>query len=100
MKPEWVRLSGRKTLVEVDVQPGSKQSGVVGFEPWRGRLKVAVRSPPVDGAANAELVEIMAESLGVKSSRVSVEAGATNRRKTIAILGDHVDSLKALKERE
>ncbi|MDG1536300.1 MAG: DUF167 domain-containing protein [Candidatus Thalassarchaeaceae archaeon] len=100
MKPEWVRLSGRKTLVEVDVQPGSKQSGVVGFEPWRGRLKVAVRSPPVDGAANAELVEIIAESLGVKSSRVSVEAGATNRRKTIAILGDHVDSLKALKERE
>lgn len=100
MTPEWVRLSGRKTLVEVDVQPGSKQSGVVGFEPWRGRLKVAVRSPPVDGAANAELVEIMAESLGVKSSRVSVEAGATNRRKTIAILGDHVDSLKALKERE
>ena len=100
MTPEWVRLSGRKTLVEVDVQPGSKQSGVVGFEPWRGRLKVAVRSPPVDGAANAELIEIMAESLGVKSSRVSVEAGATNRRKTIAILGDHVDSLKALKERE
>ena len=100
MTSEWVRLSGRKTLVEVDVQPGSKQSGVVGFEPWRGRLKVAVRSPPVDGAANAELVEIMAESLGVKSSRVSVEAGATNRRKTIAILGDHVDSLKALKERE
>jgi hypothetical protein len=100
MKPEWVRLSGRKTLVEVDVQPGSKQSGVVGFEPWRGRLKVAVRSPPVDGAANAELVEIIAESLGVKSSRVSVEAGATNRRKTIAIVGNHVDSLKALKERE
>ena len=100
MTPEWVRLSGHKTLVEVDVQPGSKQSGVVGFEPWRGRLKVAVRSPPVDGAANAELVEIIAESLGVKSSRVSVEAGATNRRKTIAILGDHVDSLKALKERE
>ena len=100
MTPEWVRLSGRKTLVEVDVQPGSKQSGVVGFEPWRGRLKVAVRSPPVDGAANAELVEIIAESLGVKSSRVSVEAGATNRRKTIAIVGNHVDSLKALKERE
>ena len=100
MTPEWVRLSGRKTLVEVDVQPGSKQSGVVGFEPWRGRLKVAVRSPPVDGAANAELVDIIAESLGVKSSRVSVEAGATNRRKTIAIVGNHVDSLKALKERE
>ena len=100
MTPEWVRLSGRKTLVEVDVQPGSKQSGVVGFEPWRGRLKVAVRSPPVDGAANTELVEIIAESLGVKSSRVSVEAGATNRRKTIAIVGDHGDSLKALKEGE
>jgi uncharacterized protein YggU (UPF0235/DUF167 family) len=42
----------------------------------------------------------MAASLGVKSSQVSVEAGATNRRKTIAIVGDHVDSLKALKEGE
>lgn len=100
MTPEWVRLSGHKTLVEVDVQPGSKKSGVVGFEPWRGRLKVAVRSPPVDGAANTELLEILAASLGVKSSQVSVEAGATNRRKTISIVGDHVDSLKALKEGE
>ena len=66
MTPEWVRLSGHKTLVEVDVQPGSKKAGVVGFEPWRGRLKVAVRSPPVDGAANTELLEILAASLGVK----------------------------------
>ncbi len=98
MKPEWVRLSGRKTLVEVDVQPGSKRSCVLGFEPWRGRLKVAVRSPPVEGAANSEVVEIFAVSLGVKVGRVSIEHGVSNRRKTIAIKGDFVDSVKALAE--
>lgn len=100
MQPEWVRLSGRKTLVEVDVQPGSKRSGVVGFEPWRGRLKVAVRSPPVEGAANSEVVEIIAATLGLKAGLVSIENGESNRRKTIAIVGDYVDSVKAFAEGE
>ena len=52
-----------------------------------GRLKVAVTSPPVDGEANAAVVELLAKTLGVAKGAVEVIAGATSRRKTIKIAG-------------
>lgn len=52
-----------------------------------GRLKVAVTSPPVDGEANAAVVELLAKTLGVAKSAVEVIAGASSRRKTIKIAG-------------
>lgn len=52
-----------------------------------GRLKVAVTSPPVDGEANAAVVELLAKRLGVAKSAVEVIAGTSSRRKTIKISG-------------
>ena len=52
-----------------------------------GRLKVAVTSPPVDGEANAAVVELIAKTLGVAKGAVEVVAGATSRRKTIKVSG-------------
>lgn len=52
-----------------------------------GRLKVSVTSPPVDGEANAAVIELLAKTLGVARSAVSVVAGATSRRKTVRVLG-------------
>jgi uncharacterized protein (TIGR00251 family) len=52
-----------------------------------GRLKVAVTSPPVDGEANAAVIELIAKSLGVARGAVEVVAGASSRRKTIRVRG-------------
>jgi uncharacterized protein len=52
-----------------------------------GRLKVAVTSPPVDGEANAAVIELIAKTLGVSKSAVEVVAGTTSRRKTIKVSG-------------
>jgi uncharacterized protein len=52
-----------------------------------GRLKVAVTSPPVDGEANAAVIELIAKTLGVARSAVAVIAGATSRRKTLRVYG-------------
>jgi uncharacterized protein (TIGR00251 family) len=52
-----------------------------------GRLKVAVTSPPVDGEANAAVIELIAKTLGVARGAVEVVAGATSRRKTIRVRG-------------
>ena len=52
-----------------------------------GRLKVAVTSPPVDGEANAAVIELIAKTLGVARGAVEVVAGATSRRKTIKVRG-------------
>jgi uncharacterized protein (TIGR00251 family) len=51
-------------------------------------LRVAVTAPPVDGAANEAVRDLIAESLCVPRSQVSVIKGATGRNKTLRILGD------------
>jgi hypothetical protein len=52
-----------------------------------GRLRVRVAAPPVEGAANEELVRFLSRSLGVPRSAVSVTAGAGGRRKTVLVRG-------------
>lgn len=52
-----------------------------------GRLKIAVTSPPVDGEANAAVIELLAKSLGVARGAVEVIAGASSRRKTVRVVG-------------
>jgi uncharacterized protein (TIGR00251 family) len=52
-----------------------------------GRLKIAVTSPPVDGEANAAVIELIAKTLGVARGAVTVVAGASSRRKTVRVDG-------------
>jgi uncharacterized protein (TIGR00251 family) len=54
----------------------------------RRLLKVRVKSPPVDGAANDELVRFLAEALGVTRSTGGVVAGHSGRRKTVRRSGN------------
>ena len=52
-----------------------------------GRLKLAVTAPPVDGEANAAVIELLAKTLGVASNAIEVIAGASSRRKTVRVAG-------------
>ncbi|MDB4955999.1 MAG: hypothetical protein JWO36_3568 [Myxococcales bacterium] len=52
-----------------------------------GRLKVAVTAPPVEGEANAAVIEAIAKRLGIARGAVSVIAGQTSRRKTVRVAG-------------
>ena len=61
-----------------------------------GRLKVAVTAPPVDGEANAAVIELLAKTLGVARGAVSVVAGASSRRKTVRIDGVSRSAIEAL----
>lgn len=82
--PVWLGLSddGRATLV-VHVQPGAKRSEVVGEH--GDALKIRLAAPPVDGKANAALIEFLAERLGVARAQVALKSGQTNRRKVLEI---------------
>jgi uncharacterized protein (TIGR00251 family) len=50
-----------------------------------GRLKIAVTAPPVDGEANAAVIELLARRLGIARGSIEVIAGASSRRKTVRI---------------
>ncbi|CAN5890766.1 hypothetical protein BH11MYX3_BH11MYX3_22620 [soil metagenome] len=61
-----------------------------------GRLKVSVTAPPVDGEANAAVIDLLAKSLGVAKGAVVVIAGASSRRKTVRIAGIGAAAIEAL----
>lgn len=67
------------------VQPRASRSEVVGRH-GEG-IKVRVAAPPVDGAANEELVRFLAERLGIPRAAIRLKSGASGHRKTLEITG-------------
>ena len=81
--------------LDVLVQPRASRTRVVGEHD--GRLKIQVAAPPVEGEANAALVEFLAGALGVRRSDVAIARGDTGRRKTVRVAGvSAVDALARL----
>jgi hypothetical protein len=72
-------------LVHVHVQPRASRTEVAGRH--GDAIKVRLKAPPVDGAANEELLRFLAECLGVSSREVQLVRGATSRSKTVAVMG-------------
>jgi uncharacterized protein (TIGR00251 family) len=54
---------------------------------YDGCIKIRLAAPPVDGAANAALIEFIAERIGIARSRVRLVSGASSRRKVLEIQG-------------
>ncbi|MBK8002884.1 MAG: YggU family protein [Gemmatimonadetes bacterium] len=71
--------------IALQVQPRASRSEVLGLQ--GDALKVRVQAPPVEGAANQAVVELVAEALGVRRGAVSLVAGETGRRKVVAVAG-------------
>lgn len=57
-----------------------------------GTIKVRIAAPPVDGEANATLIEFLADILGVPKSRLDIVAGISGRDKLIAVFDMDVDT--------
>jgi len=80
-----VREDERGISFDVLVQPRASRPKL---GPVHGdRLKVAVTAPPVDGEANAAVIDLVARALGVSRGAVEVIAGASSRRKTLRVVG-------------
>jgi uncharacterized protein (TIGR00251 family) len=78
-------------VISVRVIPRAARSGLAGT---RGdAVLVRLQSPPVDGAANGELVDVMAKALQVPKRAVSIVAGDRSRLKRIKITG--IDAVTA-----
>jgi len=53
-------------------------------------VKIRLKAPPVDGAANEELVRFLAERLGVGRGNVTLLSGATGRAKRLRVTGTNL----------
>ena len=59
-------------------------------------LKIRLCAPPVDGAANAALVEFLSETLSLPRARVQLLAGATSRHKRVLLAGCPSSSVRSI----
>lgn len=69
-------------IIEVRVQPRSSKREIV---VEGDRLKVKLRSAPIDNKANEELIDLIAEELGYKKSLISIKKGLSSREKVLLI---------------
>jgi len=86
----WLRASGDGVTLSLHIQPGAKSSEIVGLH--GDALKVRLAAPPVDGKANAALLEFIADCLEVARNRVELKSGQSTRRKVLAVAGIDLDT--------
>jgi len=73
-------------VLNVRAQPRSSKAGIDGL--WGDdAVKVRIRSAPVDGKANKELIETLADAFGLPKSAVSFKGGETSKTKRILLRG-------------
>ena len=82
-------------IFNVCVVPRASKSEIVGD--LDGALKIRIASPPVDGAANAELIKVLSKKLNVAKNAVEIVGGQTSKQKQIRISGiNHADFLNLI----
>jgi len=74
------------TIIEVKVKPNARASSLQ--RQADGSWIAQVRSPPVEGRANEELIALVAKQFGRPRSAVSIRSGASGRRKLVRIETD------------
>jgi uncharacterized protein len=77
--------SKKGITLKIKVEPRSSRkglSGVVG-----DAIKIKVNAPPVGGAANEELIEVLSEEFGIKKTSIKIIKGISSRNKVVEIEG-------------
>ena len=72
-------------IIKIKVEPRSSRSSIVGM--YGDSLKVKLTSAPVDGKANKELIELLAEELGIKKKDGEIMSGETSKNKVVKLIG-------------
>ena len=73
------------TLLKLHVTPRGSRNEITG---WRDNiLCIKTTAPPVDGAANAAIVKLIASTLNIRKSQVALVSGDKSREKTLKITG-------------
>ena len=80
------------SLLSVDVVPRAGNTSIAQLAD--GRIQIRVVAPPVDGAANAALLQFLADILDVPRSRLEIVSGALSRRKRVFVAGVASDDLE------
>lgn len=87
-----LRTTDNRILLPVKARAKGKRNAVTGIHD--GRLKVSVTQAPENGKANVAIEKVIAKSLGLRRSQISLHAGDTNPVKEFLIAGLSIDELR------
>ncbi|WP_297481118.1 DUF167 domain-containing protein [Thermococcus sp.] len=88
---EFLRETKEGTILLIYVHPKAKKNKIEGIDEWRGRLKVKIKAPPVEGKANKEVVKFFSKLLGTE---VVILKGETSREKDLVVRGLSKEEVK------
>ncbi len=92
-------VSGARLAVRLTPKASRNEIGQIVADADGGAvLKVSVTTVPEDGKANAALIALLSKSWKIAKSKITITAGATDRRKTLFIEGDADDLRRRLAE--
>lgn len=70
----------------VKVIPRARKNEIVSFMS-DDTLKLRVTAPPVEGAANEAVIQLLADALGVSKNKINIVAGETHSQKVVSVMG-------------
>ncbi|MCC6303428.1 MAG: YggU family protein [Gammaproteobacteria bacterium] len=76
--------NGDRLTLNVRVQPRASKDEIVGIQ--ANRLKIRITAPPVDGKANAHLIQYLARVFDVPKTQISLLGGESGREKRLLIV--------------
>jgi uncharacterized protein (TIGR00251 family) len=83
----YVRNVKEGITIDVEVMPNSSKSEIYGFNEWRKRIQIKVKSEAKEGKANKEVIQLLSQLFEVPINKVTIVTGAKSRNKTIGVEG-------------
>lgn len=93
-----LRAASDGVTLAVRAQPGARKTAIAGIygEGDAAQLKIAVQAPPIEGRANAALIEFLARTFALPKSAVELAAGESSRSKAFRLRGITVAQAEAI----
>jgi uncharacterized protein (TIGR00251 family) len=79
--------------ITIRLQPASNKDEITGWM-GDGTLKVKVKAKPMEGQANASLINLLSKRLQIPKSRIEIVMGDKSKQKTIRVQGFSLKDFK------
>lgn len=84
----WYQQKEGSVTLTLHIQPGAKRTEAAGLH--GDALKIRVAAPPVEGAANAALIDFLKKHFAVPARQIILKHGASGRHKVVEVVGSSV----------
>jgi uncharacterized protein len=76
------------TIISLDVTAGSKvELFPAGYNEWRKAIGCRVTAHALEGKANKAIITLIADTLDLPASSISIQSGATSSQKRVLVMG-------------